>query len=243
MPRTRSAERRNLILRAAGELFIARGYSRVTMEDVLTEVGGSKGTLYRHFADKAELFQASVEALCDEWSKPVHTFTPPGTDLTETLTALGGHFAALVLTPEAIALHRLVTSEAERMPEVGRAFFEHGPSAGQAVLAKYLRQARDAGEIELATDPVRAAAQLYQAMLGDAQMRLLTNSPHKPDDAEVRESIAAAVRVFLHGTATAPAAGDTGTGTGADPGPGTGPSPGTGTAEGDTEDPVPTIRT
>lgn len=201
VPRMRTADRRNLILRAAGELFIAKGYSGVTMEDVLTEVGGSKATLYRHFTDKAELFQAAVEALCDEWSKPVHTFTAPSADLAETLTALGGHFAALVLTPQAIALHRLVTAEAERMPGVGRAFFEHGPAAGQAVLAKYLRQARDAGEIEVA-DLVRAAAQLYQAMLGDAQMRLLTNSPQKPDDAEIRESISVAVRVFLHGTAT-----------------------------------------
>lgn len=197
--RMTAADRRKLILNAAGELFIARGYSGVTMEDVLAKVGGSKATLYRHFADKAELFQAAVEALCDEWSKPVHTFTaPPDADLTTTLTALGGHFAALVLTPQAIALHRLVTAEAERMPEVGRAFFEHGPSAGQRVLAKYLQQARDAGEIDV-SDPVRAAAQLFQAMLGDAQMRLLTNSPHKPDDDEVQEGIAVAVRVFLHG--------------------------------------------
>ncbi|MER7690923.1 TetR/AcrR family transcriptional regulator [Streptomyces sp. NPDC097610] len=203
----RAADRRKLILRAAGELFIARGYSGVTMEDVLTEVGGSKATLYRHFTDKAELFQAAVETLCDEWSKPVHSFTPPDADLAATLTALGGHFADLVLTPQAIALHRLVTAEAERMPEVGRAFFEHGPAAGQAVLAKYLRQARDAGEIDV-TNPARAAAQLYQAMLGDAQMRLLTNSPHRPDDEEVRESISVAVRVFLHGTATRPAMAD-----------------------------------
>ncbi|MFI7500708.1 TetR/AcrR family transcriptional regulator [Streptomyces sp. NPDC049687] len=201
----KAADRRKLILRAAGELFIVRGYSGVTMEDVLAKVGGSKATLYRHFADKAELFRAAVEDLCDEWSKPVHSFTPPDADLAATLTALGGHFAALVLTPQAIALHRLVTAEAERMPEVGRAFFEHGPSAGQQVLARYLRQARDAGEIEV-IDPVRAAAQLYQAMLGDAQMRLLTNSPHKPDDDEVQESIAVAVRVFLHGAARRPAA-------------------------------------
>lgn len=205
--RMRSADRRQLILHAAGELFIAKGYAGVSMDDVLAKVGGSKGTLYRHFTDKADLFQAAVEALCDEWSKPVQSFTPPDADLATTLTALGGHFAALVLTPQAIALHRLVTAEAERMPGVGRAFFEHGPAAGHAVLAQYLRQARDSGEIEVA-DPVRAAAQLYQAMLGDIQMRLLTNSPHKPDDEEIRESIADAVRLFLHGAATPRAGGD-----------------------------------
>jgi AcrR family transcriptional regulator len=194
----KAADRRQLIVRAAGELFTARGYAGVTMEDVLAEVGGSKATLYRHFADKADLFRAAVEHLCDAWSEPLHSFTPDGDDLAATLVALGRHFATLVLAPERVALHRLVTAEAERIPEVGRVFFEHGPAAGHAVLARYLRPACESGRIELA-DPVRAAAQLYQAMLGEPQMRLLTNAPVKFDDDEILAGIEAAVRVFLHG--------------------------------------------
>jgi AcrR family transcriptional regulator len=193
-----ATDRRRLIVQAAGELFIARGYTGVSMEDVLAAVGGSKATLYRYFADKSALFRASVEALCDEWSGPLHSFAPSNANLTDTLVALGEHFAGVVLTPEAIALHRLVTAEATRIPGLGEVFSEHGPSAGHAVLGRCLREARDNGLIEV-EDPVRAAEQLYQAMLGDAQMRLLTDAPVKLTDAEVRKSVTDAVRVFLHG--------------------------------------------
>lgn len=201
--RMTATDRRQLITRAAGELFIARGYAGVSMEDVLTAVGGSKATLYRYFTDKSALFRASVEALCDEWSQPLHTFTPGSANLTETLVALGEHFAGVVLTPEAIALHRLVTSEAVRIPGLGEVFAEHGPNAGHAVLGRCLQQAHDDGLIKV-EDPVRAAEQLYQAMLGHAQMRLLTDAPVKLTDTEVHASIKEAVRVFLHGVSVDP---------------------------------------
>ncbi|MFJ4622495.1 TetR/AcrR family transcriptional regulator [Streptomyces sp. NPDC088812] len=192
------ADRRERIVRAAGELFIVRGYTGVSMEDVLATVGGSKATLYRYFADKNTLFRASVEALCDEWSRPLHTFAPSDASLADNLVSLGEHFASVVLTPQAIALHRLVTAEAGRIPGLGEVFSQHGPAAGHAVLGRYLQQVCDEGLIEVA-DPLRAAAQLYQAMLGDAQMRLLTDAPHKPTQREVRDGVTEAVRVFLHG--------------------------------------------
>ncbi len=204
--RMKAADYRKALLRAAGELFTARGYAGVTMEDVLAEVGGSKSTMYKHFGDKTELFRAAVESLLDEGTAPLRSFTPGGTDLTSTLIALGEHFATVVLNPGSIALHRLVTAEAERVPGLGAAFFEHGPAFGQAVLGRYLRQACDAGLIAL-PDPVKAAAQLYQAMLGDAQMRLLTGAPNQPTGAEIRESIVDAVDFFLHGVSRRPAGG------------------------------------
>ena len=206
--RLTATDRRRLIVRAAGELFVVRGYSGVSMDDVLAVVGGSKGTLYRYFSDKSALFRAAVESLCDEWSDPLHAFSPSGRSLPDTLVALGEHFASIVLTPEAIALHRLVTAEAGRVPGIGDAFFEHGPGAGYAVLGRTLRQACEEGLIEVG-DPVRAAAQLYQAMLGDAQMRLLTDAPYTLTEAEVRASSVEAVGVFLRGV-PGPRAGDRG---------------------------------
>jgi TetR/AcrR family transcriptional repressor of mexJK operon len=199
VPVKQGVDRRAVILRAAGRLFLAKGYAGVSMDDVLNEVGGSKSTLYRHFADKSALFQSAVEALLDEKSAPLRAFVPDDPDIAANLVAFGQHFARIVLEAGAIALHRLVTSEAERIPGVGRAFFEHGPAYGQAVLGRYLQDAADAGVI-VVDDAQTAGAQLYQAMLGDLQMRLLTNSPVAPTPAEVERSIQAAVHVFLNGT-------------------------------------------
>ncbi|MDD7967181.1 TetR/AcrR family transcriptional regulator [Actinomycetospora lemnae] len=44
------------MLDAAGDLLLAHGYRRVTVEDVARRAGVGKGTVYLHFASKLELF-------------------------------------------------------------------------------------------------------------------------------------------------------------------------------------------
>lgn len=54
-------EREQLILRAAADLFVERGYHDTSMEDIATRVGIAKGTVYLHFASKEDLTLALVE--------------------------------------------------------------------------------------------------------------------------------------------------------------------------------------
>jgi TetR/AcrR family transcriptional regulator, mexJK operon transcriptional repressor len=168
------------------------------MDEVQSKVGGSKSTLYRHFADKTDLFRSAVEMMIDERNRPVPDFKPQGDDATATLTEFGRHFAATVLDPDAIALHRLVVSEAERVPGLGQTFFDHGPTRSITALAAHLRALHEAHAITAPSpDPLLAASQLYQAMLGSLQMRLLVNAGPKPTPDEIEASIAAAVTTFL----------------------------------------------
>ena len=44
------------IRRAAFDLFAERGYTKVTMQDICTKSGLSKGGLYRHYEDKRQIF-------------------------------------------------------------------------------------------------------------------------------------------------------------------------------------------
>lgn len=192
-------DRRTRILSAAAELFTAAGYAGVSMDDVQAKVGGSKSTLYRHFADKTDLFKSAVEMMIDERNRPVLDFRPRAGKPEDTLTGFGRHFAQIVLDPGAIAVHRLVVSEAERVPGLGQTFFEHGPARGIAALGAHLRELAESGVIEVA-DPLLAASQLYQAMLGSLQMRLLVNAAAPPTPDEVEASIAAAVATFLAAT-------------------------------------------
>jgi AcrR family transcriptional regulator len=175
---------------------MAKGYAGVSMDEVQSKVGGSKSTLYRHFADKMDLFRSAVEMMIDERNRPVLDFKPQPGDAQATLTDFGRHFADIVLDPGAIALHRLVVSEAERVPGLGQTFFEHGPTSGIAALAAHLSNLHDARAIT-APAPLLAASQLYQAMLGALQMRLLVNADPKPTQDEVETSISAAIATFL----------------------------------------------
>ncbi|GGK97563.1 TetR family transcriptional regulator [Sphaerisporangium melleum] len=55
-----SDERADWILDAAGELLVAWGYRRVTIEDVARRAGIGKGTVYLHFKTKEMLFLTVV---------------------------------------------------------------------------------------------------------------------------------------------------------------------------------------
>ncbi len=194
-------DRRNRMLRVAAQLFVTHGYAGVSMAEVGAVVGGSKSTLYRYFADKTELFRAAVQMKIDELSGPLRAFRPGTADVAATLEQFGHHFAAIVLDPEAIALHRLVESEAVRIAGIGQTFLENGPFDGIAIMGNYLRGLCEAGVIDVA-DPMLASGQLFQAMLGTLQMRLLMNADAGPTRAEVEASISQAVRTFLHGTSS-----------------------------------------
>jgi len=52
---------REMIMEAARNLFVKKGYQHVSMRQIAKELGYSHGALYYHFENKAELFYALVE--------------------------------------------------------------------------------------------------------------------------------------------------------------------------------------
>jgi AcrR family transcriptional regulator len=54
-------ERRNEILDAAENLFIAKGYERATVNDILDATGIAKGTFYYHFKSKERVLDGIVK--------------------------------------------------------------------------------------------------------------------------------------------------------------------------------------
>jgi AcrR family transcriptional regulator len=56
------------ILTVAAEIFGARGYDAVSLEDVAERLDVTKGSLYYYFASKDELVTAAIETLGNEWT-------------------------------------------------------------------------------------------------------------------------------------------------------------------------------
>lgn len=54
-------ERREQLISAAEKVFLKKGYSRATVQDVMNEAKVSRGGLYLYFGNKAELFEAVLE--------------------------------------------------------------------------------------------------------------------------------------------------------------------------------------
>ncbi len=54
-------ETKRLILEAARDVFARKGYHRALVSEIAAEAGFGKGTIYRHFDNKAGLFASLVE--------------------------------------------------------------------------------------------------------------------------------------------------------------------------------------
>lgn len=54
-------ERELLIMKAAGDLLVVRGYHETSLDDIAARVGISKGTIYLHFASKEDLVLALLK--------------------------------------------------------------------------------------------------------------------------------------------------------------------------------------
>jgi len=134
------------ILAVASELFLTEGYGSTSIEAVAAGAGISKRTFYHRFDDKAALFAAVVHRIIEQIRPPADVPLLEGADLQQILRRLAGLMLRAALSPQAIALHRLVTGESVRFPNLARAVY--GAWVGQAttlirdLLARELRDSR-----------------------------------------------------------------------------------------------------
>src|SRR4051794_18530999 len=65
------AEKRNEILNAAQRLVYAKGYERMTIQDILADVQISSGAFYHYFDSKPAVLEAFIERIQQETEKPL----------------------------------------------------------------------------------------------------------------------------------------------------------------------------
>jgi TetR/AcrR family transcriptional regulator, acrAB operon repressor len=71
---------RNLILDTAERVFARRGVSRASLNEIAGCAGLSRGAIYWHFKDKAELFDAMMERVLLPMEEHLHIGKPPQAD-------------------------------------------------------------------------------------------------------------------------------------------------------------------
>ena len=196
-------ERRQAILAIARESFMEHGFAATSMSAIAARLGGSKGTLYNYFPSKEQLFAAMVAEECQVEAAALTLFQPTES-LEESLVRFGEWLMGFMLSDKALALHRVISSEVVRFPELGRLFYEAGPAVTQARVAEFLAERMAAGVIRR-SDPLRAAAFLTGLFKSNLHNRRIWGVLEPMDSAAISAHVAEAVRVFLQGYA--PAAG------------------------------------
>lgn len=109
---------------AAEALFLEQGYEQTPLSAVVQRSGGSLATLYENFGNKQGLLRAVMTGLKEDNTVPI-----PGdpTDVKSCSDQLKDYAHALyahLMTPRAIALKRIVMTEALRDPCFAKGLYE-----------------------------------------------------------------------------------------------------------------------
>jgi TetR/AcrR family transcriptional repressor of mexJK operon len=184
------------ILAAAERAFLAGGFGAVTMDAIAREAGVSKATVYAHFHGKEELFGAVIAHLSERRFGGFSADALDPCDIAASLTTIARRFLDLVLSPEAIALNRIIIGEVIRFPVLGQVFWAAGPERIRAQIEAFLRRAAEAGSLAI-PDPRMAAEQLAALARGEIHLRSLMRLEDPADPAALDAAAASAVATFL----------------------------------------------
>jgi AcrR family transcriptional regulator len=194
--RTRGEARNGKLRSVAADLFLKGGYDGVTIDRVVELAGGSKSTIYSEFGGKCGLFISSIETLCHEANEPLTRIDYTGLDLEHSLKKLAFHILKLISAKRSVDLHRLAIGEAANCPEVGEAWYTHGP----ARTASFIRAVFESHRSELRNTSIpveRLAVFLHDSLTGDVLYRLLAGVTKRESNSELERTANVIVDVFL----------------------------------------------
>ncbi|NTU21217.1 TetR family transcriptional regulator [Brevibacillus sp. HB1.2] len=135
------------LLQAAKRVFITKGYTRATMQDVMEEAGVSRGALYAYFDNLEHLY---LELLQFEDQQDVQFFTPIAGEtswqqvikwvskqqveiekIEQTLSQANSEFFLSLKDQQKQQSYPYITTRYEKMVDVLTAFFAHGTATGE----------------------------------------------------------------------------------------------------------------
>ncbi len=188
--------KRRQIIAGARAMFLAQGFDAASMNDIARAAGVSKGTLYVYFKHKEQLFEAIVEQECEAQAEGIFDLDPNDHDVEAVLTRLGLAYVRFLCRPEKASAIRTVIAIAERMPELGRRFYESGPARGIALLAAYIAAQVEAGVL-VVEDSEIAAAQLMEACQAMIFKSMVFNFVREPSQQKIERVVRFAIAAFL----------------------------------------------
>ena len=183
------------ILAAAQRTFLANGFGAANMDAIAREAGASKATVYAYFAGKEELFGAVVARESENYADGFTAGELDPGDVEASLRIIAERFLRLLLSPDVIAMNRIIIGEVARVPALAEVFWQAGPERVRVQLEGFLRRVAEAGALEL-PDPRLAAGQFASLVRGEIHLRALLGLGGA-DEATLGAAAESAVATFL----------------------------------------------
>jgi AcrR family transcriptional regulator len=187
--------KRRQILAGASKVFMDLGFDGASMGEIARAAGVSKGTLYVYFADKSRLFEAIVQEETLEQGRMAFNFDPDR-DVATTLREFGRAYIELLCRPGGGSAIRTVMAIAERMPDVGRRYYENVLEKTINRLAAYLEAHVTARDLVI-DDCQLAASQFMLTCQAALFLPLIFQAAPSPSKERMVEVVESATRMFL----------------------------------------------
>ncbi|MFE2868507.1 TetR/AcrR family transcriptional regulator [Embleya sp. NPDC059259] len=196
---SRSVRKHEAILEAATSVFLDKGYSGTSMDDIAKLAAVSKQTVYKHFSDKEKLFAEIVLATTERIDNLVDSVADvpaDADDLEENLTRLAHRLLTTLTQPPVIQLRRLIIANADTFPELGATWYEQGFERVLVTLAATFRRLTDQGLLKT-DDPMLAAHHFAGLLLWIPVNQAMFRGNTRNTEADLDRYAAAGIRTFL----------------------------------------------
>jgi len=192
-------ETRELLLDAAEAVFDAKGVSRASLQDIASAAGLTRGAIYWHFKDKADVFHAMMDRVCLPCEEAACALVEgaPAADIRQALLGMALTVLERMQHDErtrrvfTIAMLRVeMTDDLAVIRERRRAMVLEFV----ADMAQHLCRAHEAGSLRPGQDPRQAAFGLFILVDG-----LMHNWALMPDAFDLACVGRQALEAYLHG--------------------------------------------
>jgi AcrR family transcriptional regulator len=144
----RAAERRQAIIEAALDEFIARGFAATRLDDIAKRAGVAKGTIYLHFKDKESMFEELVRTVIVPLVGRLHAPPQLGGTVRDAVEGFARTFIQEVANTRRGDIVRLIVAEGPRFPAIADFYYREVVSKGLAGMRALIELGIARGEIK-----------------------------------------------------------------------------------------------
>jgi TetR/AcrR family acrAB operon transcriptional repressor len=192
-----AAATRKILLDAALRVFSEKGYSATRLEDIAERVGMTRGAIYWHFQNKAELYNTLMTDYSNQVEQIIMDVVNEDNSIRETLRQiLTRLFASLETDPTFRAINELALFKTEMAPELAEGWQMKIAGYHQSIaqISVAVREGIAAGDLRADLDPITAARAFIAFTSGVTTLWLID-----PSAFSLKEQAPMLTDVFIRG--------------------------------------------
>jgi len=177
----RAAERRQAIIEAALDEFIARGFAATRLDDIAKRAGVAKGTIYLHFKDKESMFEELIRTAIVPLVGRMQGPPPAGATVRDAIEGFALAFIQEIAKTRRGDIVRVIVAEGPRFPAIADFYYREVVSRGLTGMRALIEAGIARGEIKN-----KNLAKFPQILVAPAMIAVIWQSlfaKHAPLDA------------------------------------------------------------